>query len=159
MHLMRKRFSCKRIREHSCLALCHCMETHVMQTQISVSTHSHLQPSFPLTNKSYESKLFPEQITVFPNSELFCSKVNEVLQKFLGNLQGCVKKKPIICCLSWHVFRPQGVYQELRVLRISASQSSSADFLNIIEMGHFNLLAYSFCFHFSASYHCRRKAR
>lgn len=25
--------------------------------------------------------------------------------------------------------------------------------------GSFNLLAYSFCFHFSASYHCRRKAR
>ena len=123
-----------------------------------VQTHSHLQPPFPLINESYESEHFPEWITVFLNSVLFCCKVNKVLQEFLENLQRCAKKA-VICCLSWHAFRPHRGYWELRVVCISASQSSSADFLSIIDLGHFNLLAYSLSSHFSASYHHKKKAK
>lgn len=69
------------------------------------------------------------------------------------------QKKPVICCLWWLAFRPRRGYWELRAVCISASQSSSADFLSIAELGHFNLLAYSLYSRFSASYHCKKKAR
>lgn len=94
MHFTRKRFSFKRIRGHPCLALCQRTETDMVQTQVSLSLHGRLRPPFPLTNESYEGKLFPEPIAVFLSSGLFfCCKVNKVLQEFLENLQRYEEKK------------------------------------------------------------------
>lgn len=132
--------------------------THDANTSICFNT----QPSstfLPPYQQILWKQTLPRANHCFPEQRTFLFQSQQSPPEILGKAPGMCEKKPIICCLSWHVFRPQGGYEELRVLCISVSQSSSADFLNIMELGHFNLLAYSFCFHFNASYHCRRKAR